>query len=129
MTPDEIKGILVMLNNYFHDLATAVFAVSALGAYFLQRTLAMRAAPEVVRPVAEGLRKVGIYALVWTLAGGYLRGRFYHQYEYMEAAGRGQVPALIAKHVLLVVLVTLGAIALYKVRKISYTGECKEVSI
>jgi hypothetical protein len=28
----------------------------------------------------------------------------------------------------LVVLVTLGAIVLYKVRKIRYTGECKEVS-
>ncbi len=128
MTPDEIKGILVMLNNYFHDLATAVFAVSALGAYFLQRTLAMSAAPEVLQPVAAGLRTVGIYALVWTLAGGYLRGRFYHQYEYMEAAGRGQVPALIAKHVLLVVLVTMGAIVLYKLRKIEYTGECREAS-
>ncbi len=30
-------AVLIMINNYLHDLATAVFAVSALAAYFLLR--------------------------------------------------------------------------------------------
>ena len=32
-------AVLVMLNNYMHDLATAVFAVSALAAHFLRDAL------------------------------------------------------------------------------------------
>jgi hypothetical protein len=120
MTLNEAQAILVMLNNYLHDLATAVFAVSALAAYLLQRTAAMAAAPEAVRPVATGIVKIGFYALVWTLLGGIIRALAYHRYEWMEAAGRGQVAALVVKHVILVSLVVLGLIFFHKVRRINY---------
>jgi hypothetical protein len=121
-------AILVMLNNYFHDLATAVFAVSALAAYLLQRNVAMTAAPEAVRPIAAGLMKVGYYALVWTLLGGVIRALAYRRYEWMEAAGRDQVAALMLKHMILVSLVVLGLIALRKLRRIGYAPAGEQVS-
>jgi hypothetical protein len=100
-------AILVMLNSYLHDLATAVFAVS---------------------PVVAGLVRLGLFSLAWTLFFGIIRGLTYRQYEWMEAAGRDQVAALVVKHVILVFLVVLGFIALRKVRRIEYAPASEQVS-
>ena len=112
-------AILVMLNNYLHDLATAVFAVSALTAWFLLRSQAARSAPDALRPVIDSLVKVGIFSLVWTLAGGVVRSLAFRRYEWMEAAGRSQVPVLIVKHIILVTLVITGLIVLHRVRRLA----------
>jgi len=110
-------AVIVMLNNYMHDLMTALFAVSALAAWFIMRSDSIRKAPEALSPVVHGLVKVGLFAFVWTLLGGGVRAMAYERYEWMEAVGRAQVPALIVKHVILVSLVVAGLIVLYKVRR------------
>jgi hypothetical protein len=112
-------AILVMLNNYLHDLATAVFAVSAIAAWLLYRSQALQQAPAAVRPVAAGLVKVGIASLAWTLLAGMIRGMTYREYEWVEAAGRGQVPVLVLKHVILASLVTAGVVVLYRVHRLA----------
>ncbi len=112
-------AILVMLNNYLHDLATAVFAVSALAAWFLLRSQAARSAPDALRPVIDSLVKVGVFSLVWTLAGGVVRSLAFRRYEWMEAAGRSQVPVLIVKHIILVTLVITGLVVLHRVRRLA----------
>lgn len=109
-------AVLVMLNNYMHDLMTALFAVSAIAAWFLLRSDAIRKAPDALSPVVHGLVRVGLFSLVWTLLGGGVRAMAYERYEWMEAAGKAQVPALIVKHVILVSLVVAGVVVLYKVR-------------
>jgi hypothetical protein len=119
-------AVLVMLNNYLHDLATAAFAVSAVAAYLLRRSLAMKRAPTPLQPVVDGLVKVGVFSLVWTLAGGVIRALAYRRYEWMEAAGRGQVAALMVKHVILVSMVALGVVVLYRVRQLGRVAECGE---
>ena len=115
-------AILVMLNNYLQDLATAVFAVSALAAWFLLRSPAARRAPEALKDVINGLVKVGVIALIWTLAGGAVRALAFRRYEWMEAAGRSQIPALVVKHVILVSLVIAGLVVLHRVRQLVRTG-------
>ena len=111
-----------MLNNYLHDLATAVFAVSALAAWLLCRSPAARAAPEALGAVIDGLVRVGIVSLVWTLAGGVVRALAFRRYEWMEAAGRAQVPALVVKHIILVAFVIAGVVALARVRRLRGAG-------
>jgi hypothetical protein len=112
-------AITIMLNNYLHDLATAVFAVSAVAAWLLLRTETAERSPAAIEAVAAGLWKVGIFALAWTLAGGVVRMLAFRQYEWMEAAGRGQVSALIVKHVILVTLVAAGIVVLFRIRRLS----------
>ena len=112
-------AILVMLNNYFHDLATAIFAVSAVAAWLLYRSQAMQQAPAAVRPVAQGLVKLGVASLVWTLVAGMIRGLTYYDYEHAVAYGRGQVPVLILKHLILVTLVSMGVFVLLRVRRLA----------
>lgn len=112
-------AILILLNNYFHDLATAVLGISSLSAWLLLRSEPARRAPEILRPVARTLYRVGLGALAWTLAGGVVRALAYRRYEWMEAAGRGQVAALVVKHVLLVSMVILGLCALWRVHRLA----------
>ena len=117
-----------MLNNYLHDLATAVFAVSAVAAYLLRRSLAMRAAPDALQPVVTGLLRVGIVSLLWTLFFGIIRSLTYRQYEWVEAAWRDQVAALVVKHVILVTLVTIGLVVLYRLHRLGRSGDALEPS-
>lgn len=119
-------AILVMLSNYMHDLATAVFAVSAVTAYLLRRSLAMQAAPASVQPVVRGVVRVGIFALVWTLFFGFVRGLTYREYEWVEAAGRDQVAVLVVKHVILVSLVIAGCVVLYRLHTLDQTRNSAE---
>jgi len=123
-------AILVMFSNYFHDLATAIFAVSAVTAYLLQRSLAMQTTPLAVqsvdrslRPVVRGVQRMGYYSLAWTLLFGATRGMTYREYEWVEAAGRNQVPALVVKHVFLVALVITGIVFLYRLRRLQAVEE------
>jgi hypothetical protein len=120
-------AILVMLNNYLHDLATAVFAVSAVAAYLLRRSLAMQAAPATVQPLLQGIVRVGYFSLAWTLFFGFIRGLTYRQYEWAEAAGRDQVAALLVKHVILVSLVIAGCVFLYRLHRLGRAPEGAEV--
>lgn len=119
---------LVMFSNYFHDLATAIFAVSAVAAYFLQRSLAMQTAPATVQPMVRGIQRMGYYSLAWTLVFGYIRGLTYRKYEWTEAAGRDQVAALVVKHVFLVALVIAGLVFLYRLRRLTGVAEGAEAS-
>ncbi|MBW2541021.1 MAG: hypothetical protein JRF15_02940 [Deltaproteobacteria bacterium] len=115
-------AILVMFSNYFHDLATAIFAVSAVTAYLLQRSLAMQTAPASLQPVVRGIQRMGYYSLAWTLVFGAFRSMTYREYEWVEAAGRDQVPALVVKHIFLAALVITGVIFLYKLRRLRVAG-------
>jgi hypothetical protein len=119
-------AVAVMLNNYLHDLATAVFAVSALAAWFLLKSSGTKEATAVLRPVVDGLSKVGFFSLGWILLGGVIRAICYRQYEWMEAAGKSQIPALMVKHVILVTLVIAGLVVLFRVRSLARTGTDKE---
>ena len=121
-------AILVMLSNYMHDLATAVFAVSAVIAYLLRRSHTMQAAPETIRPLVKGVVRLGAFSLACTLLLGFIRGLTYREYEWVEAVGRNQVPALVVKHVFLVALVVTGIVFLYRLRRLQAVAEVAEAS-
>jgi hypothetical protein len=104
-------AIFVMLNNFFHD-----FAVALLFASLLVLSVVYRKARDpgsshwraVAAELADIFNKV-IYAC-WgaIILGGIVRTLAYQDFEWNEAAGRGQIPALVVKHVILVGLVAYG---------------------
>jgi hypothetical protein len=112
MSSRELLGILVMLNNYFHDLAVAVLLVSVLLGWLLWRELVKsrrEAAPKyLLLRLSGGLATATRVSLVWIVLGGVVRALAYRDYEWLPAAGRGQIAALAIKHLLLVGLVTAG---------------------
>jgi hypothetical protein len=71
---------------------------------------------------------MGYYSLAWTLLFGSIRGITYREYEWVEAVGRNQVPALVVKHVFLVALVITGIVFLYRLRRLRAVAEDAEAS-
>lgn len=104
-------GILLMMNNYFHDVATALLAVSAFVLYAI-----VRVEEKVDAPAGRLFflctydKMVGFFrfGLWWIFLGGIPRVLFYTRFEWSNAAGKGQVPALAVKHILMAGLVGWG---------------------
>ena len=111
MTIDPWLGIVLMLNNYFHDVASALLAASAFTLWVLVRLTREHEDPGAVRYFLDACDKLTLLvkiSLVWIVLGGIPRTIFYADFEWTNAAGKGQVPALILKHVVFAVLVVMG---------------------
>jgi peptidoglycan/LPS O-acetylase OafA/YrhL len=115
-----VEAVFVMLNNYFHDLAVAFLFASTLMAHVVLRYWPGRPSQDV----AQVLTRVAWGSLVWVLLGGIVRVIFYKEYEWLPKAGTAQVPALMAKHVVLVVLTVWGLIGVVRLnRRVASSGD------
>lgn len=107
-------GVAIMMNNYFHDVATALLAASGCTLHAIMRIQAVMDSPTAtlffLRTHAR-LVKFFRFALWWIILGGIPRTIFYTSFEWANAADKLQVPALMVKHVLMFVLVVWGVIA------------------
>lgn len=105
-------GIALMMNNYFHDVATALLAASAFALWaLLRRYEAGGRGPDAARyflEIQRSMVKLARFSLAWIVLGGIPRTIWYAEFEWANAAGRGQVAALIVKHVVAFVLVGFG---------------------
>ena len=104
-------AFMVMLNNLFHDMATAFVVVATLTAYLMVRAAASiggDAAGFAVRLYPKMLHATAV-AFALLLMAGIVRSFTYGWYEWVEGAGSAQVPVLVLKHILLVGLTLYGA--------------------
>ena len=100
----ETLAILVMLNNFFHDMSVGILFANVLLSLFFIRLL------EESGSGGEGLAarfvkyssSITWGALSFVIVGGAIRTATYRSYEWVDAAGKGQVLALIVKHIILV---------------------------
>ena len=111
-------GVFVMLNNFFHDFAVALFTCAVLGRGALWR--AALGAPAVARPLVEALdrfaRRMTVASLVGLVLFGAVRVWGFERFEWIPAVGRAQVPALAAKHVLLASLLLYAVVTALRAR-------------
>ena len=111
-----ILAVIVMLMNYFHDLASGLMFGSVfayfLAAAVLKRSEEVRDREAVRRRLFLRFRPVVLWSLTAVILGGIPRGYFYYDYEWLPAAGRGQVVALVVKHVFLI-SITIGCIVAF----------------
>lgn len=104
-------GIALMMNNYFHDVATALLASSGLALWAMLHAWERDPRPEAARfflAVHARMRTLARISLAWIVLGGIPRTIFYSEFEWANAAGRGQVAALAVKHVVFFVVVGFG---------------------
>ena len=113
-------GVAIMMNNYFHDVATALLAASAFTLHALLRVQAARNNPTATRYFLQThdiMVKFFRFALWWIIIGGVPRTIFYKSFEWANAADKLQVPALMVKHVLMAVLVVWGVVAWRRLKR------------
>jgi hypothetical protein len=112
-------GVAIMMNNYFHDVATALLLASSFCIYALVKTNDQMDNQVATLFYLKAYRQMGRifrFALYWIVIGGIPRTIFYTRFEWANAAGKGQIPALIVKHVLITVCVVYGIYAWRKLK-------------
>ena len=109
---NPVLSVLLIINNYFHDVATAVLLAGAVIMYVLGRSAerggeAERAALKRVYPL---LTRFEQGAIAWIVLGGIPRTIFYNQLEYPVAEYKGLLVALGVKHALMFAAVIAGVV-------------------
>ena len=106
----ETAAILVMLNNFFHDLAVGILFANVLLSLFLIRQLKERVPADegVLERFVRYSSRITWGALAFIIVGGIIRTATYRSFEWSEAAGKGQVAALVVKHIVLVGCTVVG---------------------
>jgi hypothetical protein len=105
-------GVALMMNNYLHDVATALLAASGVALWAMLREWERDGGPASARyfmAIHARMARLARGALAWIVVGGIPRTLFYTEFEWANAAGRAQVPALVVKHVLAFGFVGAGA--------------------
>lgn len=113
-------GILIVLNNYFHDVATAVLLSSAVVMFVIAKYVGDNPGEELKKffiSAYGAISKFAIIALVWIVIGGIPRTIFFTRFEWPTAIGRGIVLALVVKHVFMFSAVGAGAILWLRLRQ------------
>ena len=109
-------AIAVMMNNFFHDFAVALLATSLIAIWYCSGGRAGLDL-DARRRIYRFFGKVTFGCWVWIVIGGGIRSWAYYDYEYLPAAGRGQIAALVIKHILLVSLVVFGVWIQVKIKR------------
>lgn len=107
-------GVAVMMNNYFHDVATALLIASAFTLHAMVRVQASMNTPVATLFFLKTHRlmvKFFRFSLWWIVIGGVPRTVFYVSFEWNHFADRLQIPALAVKHMLMAAAVVWGVIA------------------
>jgi hypothetical protein len=120
VTITPAQGVLIMMNNYLHDVATALLVASAFTLWILLKLTHGHEDAGAISFFLAAQRKLVFLArlsLVWIIVGGIPRTIFYRDFEWADAAGKGQVPALVVKHILMFALVLLGAFGWIRMKR------------
>jgi hypothetical protein len=114
-------AVALMMNNYLHDVATALLAASAFAlVVLLRRFEAAPRGPDAARyflEIAGRMARLARFSLAWIVLGGIPRTIWYADFEWANAAGRSQVPALVVKHVVALAFVVAGAFFWARLRR------------
>ncbi|MBN2822455.1 MAG: hypothetical protein JXR33_04620 [Coriobacteriia bacterium] len=106
-----MMSVVIIINNYLHDVASAVLVTSAVVLWALDRAVTRDGvAGSLLEAAYPRLVKLAWISLAWIIIGGIPRTIFFSQYEWDPAVVKGIVPALIIKHVLMFGGVAVGAV-------------------
>lgn len=97
-------GILVMMNNYFHDFAAGiVFVCGVMMFVMVNKAIAIdsREAKKIVLGVYPTLVHIIGGSIIFMLFAGVIRTFTYAEFEWANAVGVGQVYAIAVKHIVL----------------------------
>lgn len=105
-------GILIMLNNFLHDLSVAVFFCCMLVLIYLARLTVKHVNQEgaegVIRTMDRAFRRIMVVSFGFIILLGVVRTITYKDYEWYNAVAHGQVEALVVKHIIFVIIIIGG---------------------
>ena len=103
-------SIVVIINNYLHDVASAMLLASAFIVWLAGRRIAQGASPAAFIAAYPVLKRIAWGSVAWIVVGGIPRAIFFTRYEWDPAVVRGIVPALVVKHALMTAAIVVGVV-------------------
>lgn len=106
-------GVILIVNNYFHDVATGMMFTAAVALWIVMRKYERsddRAQAEFFLSAYSALARFARYSLYWVLLAGVPRLYYYKRFEWSTAVGDSQVPAIIVKHIVMFAVVGYGMV-------------------
>lgn len=117
-----LLDILITINNYSHDIATAVLIVSGLLMFILYKgrhIFIRNNDKKLFSQVYKRIKYLAEGSLIWIIIAGIPRTVFYKQYEWSDLSGNLQIVAIIIKHIVMFVLVGMLSYYWIKLSKIN----------
>ena len=100
-----------MISNYFHDLATALLASNIAVVYILGKILDENENKyQLMFGVFSKLSYITYGALAYIILAGIPRAIFFMEFEWNPAVGKGQIAALVIKHLFLISVTIFGLV-------------------
>lgn len=115
-------SILIIMNNYFHDVATATLLSSGVILWVLGRAAQKGDVAErkAFARAYKPLTRFAKGALIWIILGGIPRTIFFKTYEFIPAKDNDIILDLAIKHIFLVSMVIAGSILWVRLGKIAH---------
>lgn len=124
MTLSPFAKVLIIMNNYFHDVATAMLLSSAVILWLLGREVVSSGDDGVAAwfPSAyRTLTRVAVASIAWIVIGGIPRTIFFQAVEWNMAdpSNKYLFTALMVKHGFMWLAVAVGLLLWARMRKVA----------
>lgn len=117
-------SIIIMLNNLLHDFVVAILFSTLLVMTFLYKKFEEGKNLKFINELYKWINKIQLAAWIFIIIGGIIRTITYEKFEWVEAAGKGQIFALVVKHIILIAMVIAGLFMQFKLKnKLKVTNE------
>ncbi|MGC2062907.1 MAG: hypothetical protein WA610_07995 [Thermodesulfovibrionales bacterium] len=105
-------AFFIMLNNYFHDVATALLLASGVTVWMIRKQAASSGNPHVrafVQDISKSMSKIVLFALIWISLSAIPRILAFTRLEWPSAYAKDQVLGLAVKHILAFIVIVSGS--------------------
>ncbi|MBA4374522.1 MAG: hypothetical protein C0402_16855 [Thermodesulfovibrio sp.] len=104
-------AFFIMLNNYFHDIATALLLASGIAVWMLRKQDGVTDNLHIgtfIRDSYRSMAKLATVALIWVSLGAIPRILAFTRLEWPSAFEKNQLSGLAAKHILAFIIIVCG---------------------
>lgn len=104
-------GVIIMMNNYLHDVVIALLASSGVALWLIIKRYEPgkdKAVTGYFMSIYKGMTKVARVSLYLILIGAIPRTLTFRSFEWSNAVIHNQIPALILKHIISFMVVSSG---------------------
>jgi len=103
----------IMMNNYFHDVATAMIGASAVVMWLILKAYTEdgnKRNLEKILWLYKWMKRILMFSIIWLIAGAFPRLLTYKDYEWENAVRRGLVFELLIKYAIAFLMTITGSV-------------------
>lgn len=104
-------AVFILMNNYFHDVSTAMLFCCGIVLMALQRPLQRTEDAAVLAyfgRIARGMERIAWFSLTWIIVSGILRAATFRTFEWANAVEKHHETGLLVKYAIAFTMTVIG---------------------